>query len=226
MNNKKNICIGIILIILVIVIVFLGFKIRNLKNDFTTIKTEHNNLKVECENTDSRLQECLSKLSEKERSYCTVDETYVNIISSLLSRFDENELKDIYLEGSNYSLKLYEIDKEFNRIGDEIKISELNDIQLDYNNFAIVVGRQINVLYNLLMLKVDSSYTSRIEEPWIEVLDYSGYEEMPSAGGPGGEGMSYFFIDVKSNTDINIKLNAQLAKVLGFDKKEFKIKIK
>lgn len=205
------------------------------------LKKNNEDLRNQLEESKAVSKSNVSNNVEKSEYVVNYDEDYVKFIKEeLIPKIDKKEFLDICKRSSTYFLYICELDVEYyedegikyfdklDEIGEKVYIDgaeDINEFDLDYKTFGVGVSKLTNKS-GFILMHAGAIEGIRIEEPWIEVLNYDDYGRTLSAGAPVGEGIMYIFPDVKKGSEIEIKLSEDLAKLLEFDNDIIKINVK
>ncbi len=244
-NNKFRLLFIISLAVslcLTAILIMQGLSISDLKNNNKDLNNQLEEKKKELEEIKTAVSKAENASSNTKTAYTiNYDEDYIKFIEKeLIPKIDKEEFIEICKRSSTYSLYICELDiayREHNgekylektdEIGERIYINGSEDIyefDLEYKNFWVGVSKTTNKSGFILMYS-GAREGMRIEEPWIEVLNYKDYETTYSAGGPAGDGIMHIFSDVEKGSIIEIKIGEELAKLLELDNDIIKINIK
>lgn len=253
MNNNKIKLLFIaflaMFVCLTVILTMQGLGISDLKNNNKDLSNQLEESNKELEENKEEIEELKIAISNAENASSNTktgytinyDEDYINFIEKeLIPKIDKEELIEICKRSSTYSIYICELDIAYrehkgekyldktDEIGERIYINGSEDIyefDLEYKNFWVGVTKTTNKSGFILMYS-GAREGMRIEEPWIEVLNYNDYETTYSAGGLAGDGIMHIFSDVEKGSIIEIKIGEELAKLLELDNDIIKINIK
>lgn len=245
-NNKFRLLFIIFLAVslcLTAILIMQGLSISDLKNDSKDLSNQLEEKKKELEEIKIAVAKSDNASSNNKKSENTInyDEDYIKFIEKeLIPKIDNKEFIEICRRSSTYSMYICELEgeytedegikyyEEFKEIGERKYINgaeDINEFDLEYKTFGFGISKVLDKSGYILMY-AGAREGMRIEEPWIEVLNYEDYGTSISAGGPGAEGIKYIFPNVKKDSEIEIKLSEDLAKLLEFDNDIIKINVK
>lgn len=188
----KNQYILILLVILMALCIFIGYKCSLYKNEYLMFN----------KNDEESIDEI---------------EKYKSAIKKILSMVPDDVIVDICKDNISYDIKFYEYSGD-DRV--DCPMNEDQTVFVTGESFEVVLSTYINDLY-LIFVEAgykEGKYSGRVEtseKNYISVNQYNDYTVDYAEGGLTGSSIKYTFKNFNTNDEIELRLNDELANRLN-----------